>query len=124
MEGQWGAKGIYNAMQMHDPLNTNLPESGGHSLNGTWFYPNWTTGVNATVSTIKQGNMAAIYNALKSNDNLASFGSAAESTPWAGGHYGGAGWPAPSGTYAVTGDPTGGFQPAQGGQTYGGPGPG
>ena len=107
---------------MHDPLNTNLPEKGGHSLNGTWYYPDWSTGVNATVSTIKQGNMSAIYNALKSNDNLASFGTAAESTPWASSAYGGKAWPAPSGIYAV-GDPEGGFSPAQGGQSYGGPGP-
>lgn len=122
MEGQWTASGIYNAMQMHDPLNTNLPEKGGHSLGGTWFYPDWATGVSATVSTIKQGNMAAIYNALKSNDNLASFGSAAESTPWAASAYGGKSWPAPSGSYAV-GDPTGGFQPNVAAPSMGGPGP-
>lgn len=114
MEGQWGAKGIYNAMQMHDPLNTNLPEKGGHSLNGTWFYPDWGTGVAATVATIKQGNMAKILGALQSNDNLAAFSSAAEGTPWAASAYGGRAWPAPSGTYAV-GDPVGGFHPAGGG---------
>jgi peptidoglycan DL-endopeptidase CwlO len=121
-EGQWGAKGVYNAMQMHDPLNTNLPEKGGHSLNGTWFYPDWATGVAATVATIKQGNMANIYKALQANDNLASFSAAAESTPWAASAYGGRSWSAGSGVYAV-GDPVGGFSPMSGSSGGGAAGP-
>jgi cell wall-associated NlpC family hydrolase len=113
-EGQWTASGIYNVAKMHNPLNTYLAMAGSNPLDYkgsrvSTTYPNWTTGVKATVNTIKQTksgstNMSAIFNALKNNDNLTSFSSAAGSTGWAASHYA-SGMPPPSGTYAYMGDP-------------------
>jgi cell wall-associated NlpC family hydrolase len=111
-EGQWGASGAYNAKVMHDPLNTKLPEPGSSSLGGlTNSYPSWAEGVAATVSTIKQGNMAPILSALKSNASLSVFSKALESTGWAQSAYGGAAFASPSGQYAV-GDPGTSFTPS------------
>jgi cell wall-associated NlpC family hydrolase len=124
-EGQWtvaGGSNPYYAPNMHDPLNTNLPMPGGHALKGTWSYPDWATGVKASVSTIQQGNMGAILASLKANDNIGAFTKALESSPWAGSHYGGAAFDAPSGVYAM-GDPTGysgGSVPAMGSGMTGG----
>jgi hypothetical protein len=108
-EGQWtvsGGSNPYYAPNMHDPLNTNLPMPGGHALSGTWSYPDWATGVKASVSTIKQSNMAPILKALQANADLKTFGAALESTPWAASKYGGSDFGAPSGVYAM-GDPSG-----------------
>jgi hypothetical protein len=79
---------------------------GGHSLSGTWSYPDWKTGIAATVDTIKQQNMGAILTSLTNNDNLSAFTNALEGSPWAGGHYGGQSFAAPTGVYAM-GDPVG-----------------
>jgi hypothetical protein len=64
--------------------------------------------VAASVSTIKQSNMSGILDALRANDNLASFSKALEGTPWASSAYGGASFSQPSGVYAM-GDPVGGM---------------
>ena len=109
-EGQWGAKGNYNAMIMHNPLNARLNSMpGAVPLTGTTAYPSWAEGVQATAQMIQQGNMKPILTALKANDNLASFTKALESTPWASSAYGGRSFSPPSGIYAM-GDPeTGGM---------------
>jgi hypothetical protein len=123
-EGQWtvsGGNNPYYAPNMHDPLNTNLPMSGGHALDGTWSYPDWKTGITATVSTIKQQNMASILSSLTANDNLAAFTQALEGSPWAGGHYGGQSFQPPSGVYAM-GDPVGSVSGGGGASPVGGGG--
>jgi cell wall-associated NlpC family hydrolase len=124
-EGQWtvpAGSNPYYAMNMHDPLNTKLPEPGSVSLGGaTNSYPSWAEGVAASVSTIRQSNMAPIQAALKANDNLAGFTKALESTPWASSSYGGKSFANPSGPYAVSGDPVFGMGDPVGGRGTGGP---
>jgi hypothetical protein len=113
-EGQWTVSSpAYMAQNMHDPLNTTLSMPGSKQLSGTMSYPSWQEGVSATISTIKQSNMAPILASLKANDNLASFSKALESTPWAASAYGGQSFASPSGVYAV-GDPVGGMSPMGG----------
>jgi cell wall-associated NlpC family hydrolase len=106
-EGQWTATGAYNAAKMHNPLNTRLNMAGSSDLGGkTTSYPTWAEGVQATVQTMKQSNMAPIVSALQQNDNLAGFSKALESTRWASSAYEGRSFPEPSGIYAM-GDPVG-----------------
>lgn len=78
-EGGWfGDPDLYN------PFNTTLPAGGSHGTNsvGVQSYPTFAAGLAATVSTINQGNMTAIRQALQSSAPLGAFESAVNSSPW------------------------------------------
>lgn len=68
----------------YNPLDTTLPATGSHPTNsvGVQAYPNWQTGLFATVHTLQQRNMAGIVAALKADAPLPSFAAAVNSSPW------------------------------------------
>jgi hypothetical protein len=66
-EGQWGASGVYNAAQMHNPLNVNASSFGyGYQPlpQGTGSFPDWASGVAGTAAVYKQANFAAALQGL------------------------------------------------------------
>jgi hypothetical protein len=83
--------GSTNNVDAYNPFNTTLGTYGGTSTNsvGVKEFSSWGQGLDATIATIEQSNMAAIDNALKSNAPTASFEAAVNSSPW-GTHFGGA----------------------------------
>jgi hypothetical protein len=62
--GHWNNDASYN------PLNTTLGVPGARSINGAGVkaYSNWQQGINATVQTLKQGNMSGIVQAFRHSD--------------------------------------------------------
>lgn len=92
--GAEGTKAQYN------PLATTEPGQGASNFNsvGVKNYPSEAVGVQATVSTLNQQNMAGIKNALVQGDNLSTIIAAINSSPW-GSHIG-------SGTTPQSGEST------------------
>jgi len=76
--GNWHNSAAFN------PVNTTLDAPGATSINsvGVKRYTSWTQGIDATVSTIKQGNMAPILDALKGGGGCGSLASALSKAPW------------------------------------------
>jgi hypothetical protein len=66
----------------YNPLDTTLREPGSSAMNsvGVQAFPNWQEGLAATVSTLKQNNMAGILRALQSGGG--GFSSAVNASPW------------------------------------------
>lgn len=67
-----------------NPFNTTLFMPGASCYNSVCVrnYVSFNQGVAATVSTIRQGNMAAIAGALRSNVSRQAFGAAVGGSPW------------------------------------------
>ena len=76
--------GSTNDPDSYNPFNTTVKGPGSFGTNsvGVQAFPNWTEGLNATVQTIEQQNMAGILAALKGNDNPAPFEAAVSASPW------------------------------------------
>jgi hypothetical protein len=83
--------GSTNNPDSYNPFNTTLGTYGGSSTNsvGVKAFSSWGQGLDATIATIEQSNMAGIDNALKANSPTPQFEAAVNSSPW-GTHFGGA----------------------------------
>lgn len=68
----------------YNPFNTTLFMPGSTCYNSVCVrnYVSFSQGVAATVSTIRQNNMAAIANALRADASRQAFGAAVGSAPW------------------------------------------
>lgn len=77
---QWGTttnKANYN------PLNASQPETGStDSGRGIQSYTSWQQGLQATVTTLKNGLYDSILQALQNNASLSSFEQTVASSPW------------------------------------------
>jgi peptidoglycan hydrolase-like protein with peptidoglycan-binding domain len=67
-----------------NPFNTERPWPGAIDYNpqGVKSYPSEQAGINATVETLQQGNMAGIMLALKRGSNAYDVAYAIEASPW------------------------------------------
>lgn len=84
MVGWFNAEGgNWNNSASFNPLNTTLTTPGARSVNsvGVKAYPDWSTGISATVQTLRQSNMSGIVQAFKSSDPQAVI-HAIGSSPW------------------------------------------
>lgn len=83
-----GGAGIANNASFN-PFNTTLNAPGAVSINsvGVKAYPDATTGLQATISTIGQQNMSAIHQALKDNVVSSTFGAIVVASPWGTGSF-------------------------------------
>lgn len=71
MIGWFNAEGgNWNNSARYNPLNTTLNMPGAGSINsvGVKSYSSWGQGIQATVQTLKQGNMSGIVQAFKNSD--------------------------------------------------------
>lgn len=95
----------------YNPFNTTLFMPGSTCYNSVCVrnYVSFAQGVAATVSTIRQGNMAAIANALRNDVNRQAFGAAVGSAPWgtSGACIAGSPVPSPPGGHPPPGKPPG-----------------
>lgn len=68
----------------YNPFNTTKPYGGSHGTNsvGVQAFPDWASGLHATVSTIEQQNMAPILAALRGDVALPQFATAVGVAPW------------------------------------------
>lgn len=92
----------------YNPFNTTLPFGGSHGTNSVnvQAFPDWSSGLHATVQTIEQSNMRPIWDALKGNVATPQFETAVNGTPW-GTHFTG-GEQVPNGAGTGTGGGGGG----------------
>jgi murein DD-endopeptidase MepM/ murein hydrolase activator NlpD len=76
--GHWKNSAHYN------PLNTTQPEDGATSMNrvGVKAYKNWEQGLEATVTTIRNGKYANILSALMQGTDSQTVLSAVNKSPW------------------------------------------
>lgn len=84
MVGWFNAEGgNWNNTASYNPLNTTLTTPGARAINGAGVkaYNNWNEGINATVQTLKQGNMTGIRQAFMSSDPQAVI-HAIGASPW------------------------------------------
>lgn len=83
--------GSTNNPDSYNPFNTTLHGPGSYGTNsvGVQAFPDWATGLHATVATIEQSNMAPILAALKGNVDTPHFEAAVNGSPW-GTHFSGA----------------------------------
>jgi hypothetical protein len=96
----------------YNPMNTTLDEPGAVSTNsvGVKAYPDWATGLEATVSTIEQANMAPIAAALRANAPTPQFEAAVNASPW-GTHFSGAPSSSTGAAASLTAFPGGSLDP-------------
>ena len=80
--------GNWNNTAKYNPLNTTESEPGDSSMNsdGVKAYTSWGQGVQATVSTLQNGDYSDLLSALKSGGGLAN-GSYKGLSTWSGGAY-------------------------------------
>jgi hypothetical protein len=90
-EGQWTAKGAYNASEQHNPLNTTRNTGlAGNPLGGTPLpmtpgvlsFPSWGAGIEASVATLFQRNMFPIYVALSGGNGSQTLPQALAQADW------------------------------------------
>lgn len=76
--GHWKNSAHYN------PLNTTQPEQGATSMNrvGVKAYKNWDQGLDATVTTLRNGKYANILSALMQGTNAQAVLQAVNNSPW------------------------------------------
>jgi hypothetical protein len=76
--------GHWNNTAWYNPLNTTLHAPGATSMNGVGVkaYTSWKQGIQATISTLKQGNMSAIREALMQGNNAGAVAHAVVNSPW------------------------------------------
>lgn len=84
-------EGNLPSVDQFNPLDSTQPLGGSSGTNSAnvQSYPNWATGVNATVDTLVNGRYPAIVAALKSGRGLPSSNPqvAQELSTWSGGSY-------------------------------------
>jgi hypothetical protein len=72
------------SMARFNPLATTkvMPESTDFNSTGVKNYANYQDGLDATASTLRQGNMAAMLGALKSGNSTIAYWDALLQSPW------------------------------------------
>lgn len=97
--------GHWHNTAMGNPLGTTLREPGSSSINsvGVQSYTSWREGLAATVSMLRQGNMAGILAALRGGSpNPANTAVAIGDSPWLNGHTSAPGTPTPYGDRIIS----------------------
>ena len=81
--GNWENAAVAN------PLDTTEREPGSWSMNsvGVQAYPSWQEGLQATVTTIRNGNYQGILSALAAGDDPQGAADAVASSPWGTGSF-------------------------------------
>lgn len=80
--------GSTNNREAYNPFNTKLPQPGSiNEGSGLQAYPDWATGLHATVATLEQSNMKVVSDALRGNFATPQFEAALIQSPWDQGHY-------------------------------------
>ena len=81
--GNWANSARYN------PLDTTEREPGSHAMNsvGVQAYQSWKQGMQATVTTIRNGRYGGIIAALDSGNNAQAAAGAVASSPWGTGAF-------------------------------------
>jgi hypothetical protein len=81
--------GNWNNAARYNPINTTEREPGSWSMNsvGVQAYPSWQEGMQATVTTIRNGNYQGILDALAAGDSAQAAANAVGASPWGTGYF-------------------------------------
>jgi hypothetical protein len=89
---EYAEGGGFGNQAENNPLNVN-PGAGagwpGYPATGAWAFPDPQTGLNYTVSTIRNGDYQGIQDQLAAGDNAQGVCDAIMASPWASSHYDG-----------------------------------
>lgn len=77
-------QGAEGGTATNNPLNTTQPESGTSNYNsvGVKNYGTWKQGLQATLTTLKNGNYPQVLDALKQGNNAGAVADAVGHSPW------------------------------------------
>ena len=72
-----------------NPLNTTMPAPGSHAVNavGVQAYPNWATGLEATIRTLVNGDYGGVLAALRGGCSCSGLAVAVGASPWGTGDF-------------------------------------
>jgi hypothetical protein len=76
--------GGFGNVAAFNPLNTTQPEPGSHAINGVGVqaYTSWGQGLQATVTTLNNGNYGHILAALRAGNDAQAVADAVALSPW------------------------------------------